>query len=119
MTLKFNERLKALIEEKEITQKQAAKDLNIAPSTMGGYAQGTSEPDFETLKKLAQYFGVTSDYLLGLPEQGNEGALEEELLHVFRKLCFEQKLLYIEQSKAFNRTQNLLKKMEKSSAAQS
>ena len=66
--MKFNEKLRMLIEEKNITQKQAAIDLNIAPSTMGGYVQGTSEPDFDTLKKILFYFNVSADYLLGIPE---------------------------------------------------
>ena len=33
-------------------------------STIGGYVQNSSEPDFETLKRLAKYFDVTTDYLL-------------------------------------------------------
>ena len=50
--------LRELIEERDLTQKQVAHDLNIAPSTMGGYVQGTSEPDFNTLKRLARYFNL-------------------------------------------------------------
>ena len=62
--MKFCEILRALIEERGITQKQLAKDLCIAASTIGGYVQGTSVPDFNTLKRLAEYFGISSDYLL-------------------------------------------------------
>ena len=61
--LNFSNKLRSLIEERNLTQKQVAKDLNIAPSTMGGYVQGSSEPDFDTLRKLAKYFNVTTDYL--------------------------------------------------------
>ena len=57
--LKFNIKLRNLIEEKNLTQKQVAKELNIAPSTMGGYVQGKSEPDFDTLKKIAKYSYLT------------------------------------------------------------
>lgn len=49
--MKFSEKLRLLIDEFDITQKQFANDLNIAPSTIGGYVQGVSEPDFETLKE--------------------------------------------------------------------
>lgn len=45
----FHEILRLLIEERGSTQKQTAKDLHIPVSTMGGYVQGTSEPDFATL----------------------------------------------------------------------
>lgn len=49
--MNFSEKLRLLIDEENITQKQFANDLNIAPSTIGGYVQGISEPDFETLKE--------------------------------------------------------------------
>lgn len=48
--MKFSDKLRFLIEERNLTQKQVAQDLNIAPSTMGGYVQGMSQPDFDTLK---------------------------------------------------------------------
>lgn len=67
-----------LIEERNLTQKQIAQDLNIAPSTMGGYVQGMSQPDFETLKRLAEYFDVSSDYLLDIPQQKTNNFLEDE-----------------------------------------
>ena len=50
--LEFNMKLRNLIEEKNLTQKQVAKELNIASSTMGGYVQGKSEPDFDTLEPV-------------------------------------------------------------------
>lgn len=65
--MKFSDKLSLLIEECNLTQKRVANDLNIAPSTMGGYVQGSSEADFETLKRLAQYFDLTTDYQAKLP----------------------------------------------------
>ncbi len=113
--MKFNEKLRALIEEKNITQKNAAKDMNIAPSTMGGYVQGTSEPDFETLKRIAVYFGVSTDYLLGLPEKHINNSRENELLRIFRSLSNEQQSIFIEQGKAFIRINQSQKETLKSS----
>lgn len=52
----FGEILRALIEENDMTQREVAAALNIAPSTMGGYVQGTREPDFATLRQLAAFF---------------------------------------------------------------
>lgn len=97
----FNSKLRSLIDEKNITQKKLALDLNIAPSTIGGYVQGTSEPDFDTLKKVAEYFNVSSDYLLDIPYKKTNTSLEGELLRVFRTLTSEQQLIYLEQGKAF------------------
>ena len=101
--MNFSDKLRLLIEERNLTQKRVANDLNIAPSTMGGYVQGSSEPDFETLKRLAQYFDVTTDYLLNIHSDKSESFLEDELLRVFRSLTPEQQRLFIEQGKVFLR----------------
>lgn len=99
--MKFSDKLSLLIEECNLTQKRVANDLNIAPSTMGGYVQGSSEADFETLKRLAQYFDLTTDYLLNIHSDKSESFLEDELLRVFRSLTPEQQRLLIEQGKVF------------------
>jgi len=65
--MRFGDKLRALIEEQDITQKDLAMQLNLAPSTLGSYVQNTREPDFATLKLLANYFGVSTDYLLDVP----------------------------------------------------
>lgn len=115
MKLKFNEKLRLLIDENNLTQKQVAKDLNIAPSTMGGYVQGISEPDFETLKRLADYFNVSSDYLLGVHSDKTQINNEEELLRVFRGMTSDQQQLFIEQGKVFLKMNYNNRKRAKSS----
>ena len=45
-------------------QSDVAKKLNISTSTVGMYEQGRSQPDNETLTKIANLFNVTTDYLL-------------------------------------------------------
>ena len=97
----FSDKLRSLIEEKNMTQKQVANDLNIAPSTMGGYVQGSSEPDFETLKRLAIYFGVSTNYLLNIQDGKSRSSMEDELLRVFRSIPNEYQQFYIEQGKVF------------------
>ena len=67
--MNFSDKLRSLLEERGITHKLLANDLRIPVSTLGGYFQGTSEPDFQTLKIIAGYFEVTTDYLLGVSEQ--------------------------------------------------
>ena len=91
------------IDERGLTQKQLAQDLEIPVSTLGGYVQGTSEPDFETLKLFVNYFNVSADYLLNLKIGNTQTPLENELLHIFRSLSTEQQELYLEQGKAFIR----------------
>lgn len=61
----FGERLKSLRKEKNMLQKDLADLLKISPSTIGMYEQGRRDPDTETIKFLADYFNVSTDYLLG------------------------------------------------------
>lgn len=46
-------------------QKDIASYLNITTSAYGFYEQGKRKPDMETLKKLADFFNVSTDYLIG------------------------------------------------------
>ena len=101
--MNFSDKLRSLIEERDITQKLLANQLRIPVSTLGGYFQGTSEPDFETLRIIAEYFDVTADYLLGIPNSNTKNSKEDELLRIFRSLSSAQQDLYIEQGKAFIR----------------
>ncbi len=62
MTL--SEKIKYLREEKGITQQKMADILNINRVTLTSYEIGRRVPDIYTLKKIADFFGVTVDYLL-------------------------------------------------------
>lgn len=63
------ERLKAIRNQKKVTQKEAADALGISPNTYKNYEQGMREPNNEMLCKLADYFSTTTDYLLGRAPQ--------------------------------------------------
>lgn len=62
----FHNILKELREEKGISQTQFAKEFNVRQTTVSGWETGYREPDYNTLIELAKYFGVSTDYLLGL-----------------------------------------------------
>lgn len=94
----FSERLKELRKTRKINQVNLGKYLNFGYTAIANYESGRNEPSFDTLIRLAQYFGVTVDYLLGLsdyPQNEKEISEEEEiLLFVFRRLdSNEQKIL--------------------------
>jgi transcriptional regulator with XRE-family HTH domain len=61
----FAEKLQKLRANKGLTQRELSKMLKIASSTLGMYEIGKREPDFATLKRIAEIFNVTTDYLLG------------------------------------------------------
>ena len=64
----FMERLKEIREEKGFSQEQVAKVIGIRQQTISQYEKGITEPDIQTLKKLCDFFDVTSDYLLGFKD---------------------------------------------------
>ena len=64
-------RIKLLREEKKIRQDELAKVLSISPSAVGMYERDEREPNDETTLKLAEYFGVSTDYLLGKSDNRN------------------------------------------------
>ena len=62
----FCKRFKELRLEKELKQSDFAKIMNLAPNTISSWERGNSSPDLNELKRIAQFFDVTADYLLGL-----------------------------------------------------
>lgn len=65
MTELFGKKLKALRTSKKISQKEFGKIFGLAESTIGMYERDERRPDFELLNKFADYFEVSTDYLLG------------------------------------------------------
>ena len=61
----LSNRLKQLRIEKGKTQKEMAKDLGTTDVSIGRYEKGEREPKTDMLNALANYFDVTTDYLLG------------------------------------------------------
>ncbi|MED3183417.1 MULTISPECIES: helix-turn-helix domain-containing protein [Bacillus cereus group] len=61
----FGTRLYTLRKERKLRQEDMAKQLGIARTTYAMYEQGNREPDYNTLIKLATFFEVSIDYLLG------------------------------------------------------
>ncbi|MCR5753676.1 MAG: helix-turn-helix domain-containing protein [Acetatifactor sp.] len=59
------QRIVQLRHEKGIYQKELADYLQVSIGTVSNYENGRHYPDPATLCKLAEYFGVTCDYLLG------------------------------------------------------
>ena len=64
----FSERLSSLMKEQGITQQSLADSLGIKRQTVSLYKSGQSMPDARTLRDLALYFKVSSDYLLGISD---------------------------------------------------
>ena len=61
----FGEILAELRQDRGLTQRDLAKLFFVTPGTISNYEKGRQLPDAERLIKIADYFSVTTDYLLG------------------------------------------------------
>lgn len=66
--MQFAERIKALRMEKGVGQNKLAKDLSLSNASISYWETGKQIPSAEVVYKLAKYFNVSADYLLGLKE---------------------------------------------------
>lgn len=64
----FQTRLKQLRESKNLTQKNLAEILNLTQSTIAYYETGQKLPTIDNLLAIANFFSVSTDYLLGINE---------------------------------------------------
>ena len=83
-------RLKTLREEHTLLQKELAKKLGLTQQTISLYESNKREPDIKTLKKIANFFEVSVDYLIE-----NESLLEDN-----KELSPELKYLYVKITKS-------------------
>ncbi len=80
-----------------MTQKELAKKLNIAPTTLNGYISNKRQPDLDTVRSIALSLGVTTDYLLDCQEGGiNMSAKEMSLIWQLRKMTPSQRDVVVE-----------------------
>ena len=101
--MKLGEMIRELLNLHDMTQKQLAENLSLSPSALGNYIQGSREPDYGTLIRIADYFQVTTDFLLGRRQVSDTSREEALLLHIFRSLTREQQEFYLEQGQIFIR----------------
>lgn len=66
--MNFAHRLKQLRKSFDLTQESFANKISSSRSTIAGYETERKEPDYETLKKIADFFDVSVDYLLGITD---------------------------------------------------
>lgn len=61
----FPKRLKELRDEFKLKQTELAEKLHVHQTYVSKWERGLGEPSYDLLVILADYFGVTTDYLLG------------------------------------------------------
>ena len=64
--MKYTEIIRALREDNDITQQHLGEIFNVNQITISQYERGTRQLSIEMLEKYARFFGVSTDYILGL-----------------------------------------------------
>ncbi|WCK55113.1 helix-turn-helix transcriptional regulator [Aneurinibacillus sp. Ricciae_BoGa-3] len=67
----FGDRLRLLRQQKNLTQDEVAKALSISRGAYTHYEINKRQPDFALLQKIADFFDVSTDFLLGRVEEKN------------------------------------------------
>lgn len=92
----FYDRFKALCENKKISPTRAAIDMGFSNSITTKWKKTGATPDGVTLAKIAEYFGITVDELLGKEKQPADGELsddEKAMLDLFRRASEDSRRL--------------------------
>lgn len=74
----FAERLKELRDKNKMSQVELSKILNVAKQTVSNWENGNRTPDNEMLIRIANYFDVSVDYLIGRTDCPNHSLLTTE-----------------------------------------
>jgi len=77
----FSERLKELRKKQGLSQSVLAEYLSISRQAISRYEKGSAEPDLKNLTRIANYFDVSTDYLLG--NENQPAIVQSSLDHIF------------------------------------
>lgn len=98
--MSYGTRAKEWITDHDVTQKKLAEHFQITEAMLSNYLTGRNEMPVDILVKIAQYFQISVDYLVGLSDQPKRPLLlkEEEgrMVEEFRTLSKEQKELLLQ-----------------------
>lgn len=95
--MSMGDRLRQLRLERRLSQEEVARQVGITRSAYSHYEINNRHPVYETLMKLASYFNVTLDYIIG----GNDTkrinrpieTQEDKILELFKSMDYEQRQL--------------------------
>jgi transcriptional regulator with XRE-family HTH domain len=94
----LNNKIKELREQQNLKQEELAEKLNLTRRRISTYERNESEPDIQTLKDIAKYFNISTDWLLELSDIKNRENLsveEQQLINNFRELKENEKFQVI------------------------
>lgn len=85
-----------LLQKNNVTPYKVSKEAGVTQTALSNWKSGKSTPTTKTLQKIADYFGVTIDFLMTGKEKGNGSAyyFNEETAEVAQKIFEDDKVLF-------------------------
>ena len=89
----FGENLRELRKARSLTQKELGAKVGLSKAVVSKYENGMGYPTFDVLIRIARYFGVTTDYLLGVSGSatvdvsGLTGSQTDVILRLIAEFC--------------------------------
>lgn len=99
--MSFTENVLELINKKGISKNKMLKDLGMGTGTFATWQKRGTIPSGETLSKIASYFDVSTDYLLGNEQKNKPSAEAESLSNIEKEILRIYANLPEEKQKAF------------------
>lgn len=78
----WGNRLQAVLSEKNISRRQLAKTINVAPSVIDSWVKGATPNDLKAVKRLADYMDCSFSWLLTGEEEADSGTTVAEMFQV-------------------------------------
>ncbi|WMJ78956.1 MULTISPECIES: helix-turn-helix domain-containing protein [unclassified Sedimentibacter] len=75
--MKIDERIRYLRTKYNLTSKELSKALNVSESSISLYESGKRRPSVDLIVKMAYYFDVSTDFILGISDSYEKNKLEE------------------------------------------
>lgn len=76
----IGQRIRDLRKQKKMSQSELAKIIGVTQTTITAWETGKAEPSSSAVANLADYFNVTTDYLLGRPEEKKDDGIDHTAL---------------------------------------
>jgi len=83
----LGERLQSILDDKDISQTTLAKELEITQQAVNRWCHNITEPDNKTIVDIANFLGVTTDYLLGNDMKDNLKMQDKENQEILQNVA--------------------------------
>lgn len=104
MVKSLGKRLKSLREREGLSQKRAAEIFGLTNTQLSRYENDIHSPDPELLRKLSEYYHVSTDYILGVSDNPNsKGENFSTAFYDFENITEEEKEFLDEQLEIFRK----------------